>query len=714
MESDVSEASIAYDEQFEDEDVNGDITAAAPTASPFPAAPLSGRSAAAALLTDTELDEYLDDEEPRTAANNYSSKVSDVCDWVEGIGLPQYRKKFMHHCIGGRLLLRLTDELLKKELGIGPLATSPGALGPAAGRISVYEQRAKLLFELGRAQARAAAQSSSAAQVGDVARLAAEEVARLQGQLADLDRKNRLQVEYGAGSVDSRGHIPWQHVGAGTHAGHPHPESHARPWDPPDTDLTFSPKISAKSQQLMAEQRGQGGNGGFLARLDNDLKRRQVKIKELERRYNAFGPGAVSAADAAAAAKAAAADMSLVLGFLSQRGWADLSVPTGSSSGGGGGGMDAAAQQELDEQLDEVVESHSRELSLGEAQLRGILAERGHKKVAALAAVVRTQQFMDRYKADLSTRDSRLSELQEKWFKQQLQGAPASTGPTGRAPAAPLTAEQRDMQQALQWFRQLGWDVAEPEDDCEDQLSALIKRARAYKAEVEKLHDKAAAAAATGAQQAAAAAVGEPQINWQGIPWRDDGLNDLIQKVLDAQRAAADSAASKAAAASKPSAVDAALKAAGKAGSIAGSMNSAAAEGRGEKKNPLDHAVQLLAGMRWAGLDQLDAAAGAAKKLAVYRALRTQQFLEFTANDLAAREAKQRALWAEFEASRRGKVVSKAELDEFYARLQADGERRKAELAKAKADKEERAARALALVSVGAGRSTRSRPASAK
>jgi hypothetical protein len=44
-------------------------------------------------------------------------------------------------------------------------ATSPGALGPAAGRISVYEQRAKLLFELGRAQARAAAQSSSAAQV---------------------------------------------------------------------------------------------------------------------------------------------------------------------------------------------------------------------------------------------------------------------------------------------------------------------------------------------------------------------------------------------------------------------------------------------------------------------------------------------------------------------------------------------------------------------
>jgi hypothetical protein len=171
-----------------------------------------------------------------------------------------------------------------------------------------------------------------------------------------------------------------------------------------------------------------------------------------------------------------------------------------------------------------------------------------------------------RYKADLSTRDSRLSELQEKWFKQQLQGSPITTGPTGRVPAAPLAPEQRDMQQALLWFRQLGWEVQEQDgesitgenqghnvlkctasvtvyllnvwllgspvfvcydhvsaDDCEDLLAALIQRARAYKQEVEKLHDKAtAAAAATGAAQAAAAAaaVGEPQIAWQSKPWR--------------------------------------------------------------------------------------------------------------------------------------------------------------------------------------------------
>lgn len=55
------------------------------------------------------------------------------------------------------------------------------------------------------------------------------------------------------------------------------------------------------------------------------------------------------------------------------------------------------------------------------------------------------------------------------------------------------------------------------------------------------------------------------------------------------------------------------------------------------------------------------------------RALRTQQFLEFTAADLAGRHAKQQALWEAFEASRRGKLVSKAELDEFYSRLQVRG-----------------------------------------
>ena len=43
----------------------------------------------------------------------YHWAVAQVCDWAEYIGLGQYRKKFVHHCIDGRLLLSLTDKDLK-------------------------------------------------------------------------------------------------------------------------------------------------------------------------------------------------------------------------------------------------------------------------------------------------------------------------------------------------------------------------------------------------------------------------------------------------------------------------------------------------------------------------------------------------------------------------------------------------------------------------
>jgi hypothetical protein len=39
--------------------------------------------------------------------------VAAVCDWLEYIGLGHYRKRFVHHCVTGELLLRLTSEQLK-------------------------------------------------------------------------------------------------------------------------------------------------------------------------------------------------------------------------------------------------------------------------------------------------------------------------------------------------------------------------------------------------------------------------------------------------------------------------------------------------------------------------------------------------------------------------------------------------------------------------
>lgn len=54
--------------------------------------------------------------------NVHHWEVAQVCDWAEYIGLGQYRKKFVHHCIDGRLLLNLTHKDLKVPHTHCPLA----------------------------------------------------------------------------------------------------------------------------------------------------------------------------------------------------------------------------------------------------------------------------------------------------------------------------------------------------------------------------------------------------------------------------------------------------------------------------------------------------------------------------------------------------------------------------------------------------------------
>jgi hypothetical protein len=86
-----------------------------------------------------------------------------------------------------------------------------------------------------------------------------------------------------------------------------------------------------------------------------------------------------------------------------------------------------------------------------------------------------------------------------------------------------------------------------------------------------------------------------------------------VQKVVEASAAAAAAAAAAKAATQGP----AAAAAGAPAGDTTGSSGSGS--GRGSITSPLDDAVRLLAGVRWAGLDQLEAASGRAKKLGVYR-----------------------------------------------------------------------------------------------
>ena len=79
-------------------------------------------------------------------------------------------------------------------------------------QMTVYEQRSKLLFELDRASARAAQQKSVADQLLHTANLSEDEVLKLRGLLQDLERKNRMEVQFSKGGVglDGSARIPWR------------------------------------------------------------------------------------------------------------------------------------------------------------------------------------------------------------------------------------------------------------------------------------------------------------------------------------------------------------------------------------------------------------------------------------------------------------------------------------------------------------------------
>ena len=49
--------------------------------------------------------------------------VSQVSDWVAALGLPQYRKNFIHQGVSGLLLLKLNHRLLKANLPPQPDCT---------------------------------------------------------------------------------------------------------------------------------------------------------------------------------------------------------------------------------------------------------------------------------------------------------------------------------------------------------------------------------------------------------------------------------------------------------------------------------------------------------------------------------------------------------------------------------------------------------------
>jgi hypothetical protein len=82
------------------------------------------------------------------------------------------------------------------------------------------------------------------------------------------------------------------------------------------------------------------------------------------------------------------------------------------------------------------------------------------KLLRAHALLLQTLFELCRYQSDLSTRGSRLQQLQNTWIARQQQQQQHSVG--GKMPPVPLTTEQKDMAQAVNWYKGMGWqDAAE-------------------------------------------------------------------------------------------------------------------------------------------------------------------------------------------------------------------------------------------------------------
>ncbi|PNW87853.1 hypothetical protein CHLRE_01g004550v5 [Chlamydomonas reinhardtii] len=639
----------------------------------------------------------------------------DVANWVDFIGLGQYRRRFLHHCVDGRMLLRIKDAQLKSELSIGPMghraavleaaaqlvrnyeeaaaareaggddgeggrheygarggsaprhrpaSALPGGagaltapppppggprrpasasrsvippdpyLGPAQGKQTVYEQRARLLFELDRAQARAEQHRALAEQLKHTANLSSDEVAHLRGLLADIEAKNRTAFGT-SGAVDSSARIPWRHVGPGTRHNNWASERFARPGDPETVDMTFQPRISKESKKIMGGGEygeGSGGANNFLDRLNNDLRKRQTNRKELERRYYSEGAGAGSPAQAEA-------DWQVVAEGLQSRCHVALDRD------------DPAGTEEL---IDEAVDKLSTGESWREAGCRAgpIRAAKGPGKVAAMAQALRSLAFMERYKSDLKQKNGKMKALETKWLHQTL-----------GAQYLPGAKDKEDLTQAVGFFALLGWRGHDggPSEEAvtEDLLDRLLDRAIEYRIRYDAWWDRVR----ERPEERAAGFVCD--VDWRNEPrWAADGLGSMMSREMDRHQRGVDNDAS-----GQPDAP--------------GQMDF------------VDFTVQLLGKSRLDDLRRLrGSSAGSAeggglsergKRLAVYRAIRTQKFIEFTQKDLEERERKLRQAYTALAPPKR--VLQSSRIEGFFERLMEDASKRRAKADKLAHDK---------------------------
>eukprot|EP00955_Chlamydomonas_euryale_P110566 366007-Chlamydomonas_euryale.AAC.14 len=285
--------------------------------------------------------------------------------------------------------------------------------------------------------------------------------------------------------------------------------------------------------------------------------------------------------------------------------------------------------------------------SLPRAQVQAIASSKGDKKVAALAGAIRSMLFMQRYQTELSQRDSKLQTLQKKWWEMTM-------GP-------PAQRDAEDAKQMVDYFALLGWRGGGGGDDgiTGARLSALLARAKRYKGEYDAWFDRNR----DRPRSELMADPGDLGIKWTDPPFCSDGLQQLSAAEMERQGAAA------VACAGEPGWKT--VKTGGHAGAGPVVVNQMV-DGRGV--DYLLYTVKLLARTRWDGLERLERLLEDQQKLGVYRAIRTQKFIQFTEDKIREREDAMRREYEQLAPSTR--VITQEEQDGFFERLMDDAAKR--------------------------------------
>lgn len=392
----------------------------------------------------------------------------DVGDWLDGFGLGKYRTKFIHHAVNGPLLPKLTDQILKEELGVRSLGhrdaiiraiaalldawskeseeegeagastpgVSPGSANgsgaslkpgvlpplptiPGIDLLKAQEKRARLAHELEKAEARAAQRTAAAQQALRTVELAKKEVQRLKTALKEVD--------YIVGGEGAAG------------------------------------KLGGKTQAGAAKRPGAPSASSFMERLQADLQSRKQKTKQWGSSGKGQGDGKVNKGQGSGDG-----NLESCLDFLrSVCKEKDIEYPESLRVPQ----KEDENEAKLTAKLDELADKLAGEVGMQEADTEAVKGIEGPlKKAQKLCSAVRKGLFLQRLDKDLAARDDRKKELLAQEETKRL--------------AAAKAAEEKDLREANDTFSELGWRIQELQgtSGLDDLLGALLRRAKAVQA----------------------------------------------------------------------------------------------------------------------------------------------------------------------------------------------------------------------------------------